>query len=423
MEEKRTDMKVTGIIAEYNPFHKGHEYQIKKARELTDADYVVIVMSGDFTQRGAPALLDKYTRAGMALACGADLVLELPVRYACASAEYFAGGAVSLLNGLGVVDYLCFGSESGDTAKIASAAEALLTAEKDPEFRRRIKQTQKEGLSYPAARAKALNFSNDTDAEFWTLPNNILGIEYCKALTLSQSKISPLTILRQGAAYHEESLPAAPGRRESFSSAAAIRKALLEGTGFHTVKAALPEPTWPIWETHLNRQGLLSEHDFSLLIHYRLLTEAQNGYQKYADITPDLSDKLKKNLNNYTDWKSFCQLLNTKDLTYARASRCLTHILLNLTQENQNAGKNTRFPTYARPLAFTKKAAPLLNAIKNNAKTPYLPKLSAASSLLTPFTAQMLQEDIQASHIYQTVLCQKYHAPFTNEYQRQLPIT
>ena len=377
-------MKVTGIIAEYNPFHKGHEYQIKKARELTDADYVIVVMSGDFTQRGAPALLDKYTRARMALACGADLVLELPVRYACASAEFFAGGAVSVLDGLRVVDYLCFGSESGDTEKIAASAHALLSAEKDDEYRRRIRQNQKEGLSYPAARAKALNLSDETDTQYWTLPNNILGIEYCKALTLSQSKIRPLTILRQGSAYHEENLSAAHCSQESFSSATAIRKALLEGTGFHTVKASLPEQTWPIWETHLNQQGLLSEQDFSLLIHYRLLMEAQNGYQKYADIT---------------------------------------HILLNLTQENQDAGKSTRFPSYARPLAFTKKAAPLLNAIKNNAKIPYLPKLSAASPLLTPFTTQMLQEDIQASHIYQTVLCQKYHIPFTNEYQRQLPVT
>lgn len=425
MEEKITDMKVTGIIAEYNPFHKGHEYQIKKARKLTGADYIIVVMSGDFTQRGAPALLDKYARASMALACGADLVLELPVRYACASAEFFAGGAVSILDGLGVVDSLCFGSESGDTGKIAASAQALLFAETDDGYRRRIRQAQKEGLSYPAARAKALNLSDETDAQFWTLPNNILGIEYCKALTLSQSRIRPLTIRRQGSAYHEESLPAAPCRQEedSFSSATAIRKALLEGTGFHTVKASLPEPTWPIWETHLNQQGLLSEQDFSLLIHYRLLMEAQNGYRKYADITPDLSDKLKKNLNHYTDWKSFCQLLNTKDLTYARASRCLTHILLNLTQENQDAGKTARFPSYARPLAFTKKAAPLLNAIKTNANIPYLPKLSTAAPLLTPFTAQMLREDIQASHIYQTVLCQKYHTPFTNEYQRQLPIT
>lgn len=416
-------MKVTGIIAEYNPFHKGHEYQIKKARELTDADYVVVVMSGDFTQRGAPALLDKYTRASMALSCGADLVLELPVRYACASAEFFAGGAVSILDGLGVVDFLCFGSESGDTGKIAAAAQALLSAEKDSEYRCCIRQAQKEGLSYPAARAKALNLSAENDAQFWTLPNNILGIEYCKALALSQSRIHPLTILRQGSAYHDESLPAATCNQESFSSATAIRKALLEGAGFHAVKAALPEPTWPIWETRLNQQGLLSEQDFSLLIHYRLLMEEENGYQKYADITPDLSDKLKKNLNNYTDWKSFCQRLNTKDLTYARASRCLTHILLNLTRENQDAGKSTRFPSYARPLAFTKKAAPLLNAIKISANIPYLPKLSAAAPLLTPFAAQMLQEDILASHIYQTVLCQKYHTPFTNEYQRQLPIT
>lgn len=414
-------MKVTGIIAEYNPFHKGHEYQIKKARELTDADYVVAVMSGDFTQRGAPALLDKYTRARMALACGADLVLELPVRYACASAEYFAGGAVSVLDGLGVTDCLCFGSESGDTAKIAEAAAALLSAEKDGDFSLRIRQAQKEGLSFPAARAKALHGSHAEDSEFWTLPNNILGIEYCKALTLSHSRIQPLTILRQGASYHEESLEGA-GNTEGFSSATAIRKALLEGKDFHTVRNTVPKETWPLWETLSGRQGILSEEDFSLLVHYRLLSEAGQGYQKYADVNADLSDKLQKNLNNYTGWNSFCRLLNTKDLTYARVSRCLAHILLGLTRENQETGKNTCFPAYARPLAFARKAAPLLNAIKNNARIPYLPKLSAASQQLTPFTAKMLQEDIRASHIYQTVLCHKYHTPFSNEYQRQIPI-
>ena len=134
-------MKVTGIIAEYNPFHKGHAYHIQKAKELTGADYIIVVMSGDFTQRGMPAILDKYTRARMALACGADLVLELPVRFACASAEFFAGGAVSLLDRLGVVDSLCFGSECGDAGLLQKAASVLAEAEASESFRNTLRDS------------------------------------------------------------------------------------------------------------------------------------------------------------------------------------------------------------------------------------------------------------------------------------------
>ena len=143
-------MKVTGIIAEYNPFHKGHAYHIQKAKELTGADYIIVVMSGDFTQRGMPAILDKYTRARMALACGADLVLELPVRFACASAEFFAGGAVSLLDRLGVVDSLCFGSECGDAGLLQKAASVLAEAEALESFRSTLREGIRNGLSFPA---------------------------------------------------------------------------------------------------------------------------------------------------------------------------------------------------------------------------------------------------------------------------------
>ena len=149
-------MTVTGIIAEYNPLHKGHEYQLKEARRLTGADYIIVVMSGCFTQRGTPAVLDKYDRARMALSCGADLVLELPTRFACASAEYFASGAVSVLNRLGCVDYLCFGSECGDTQALRSAAALLSRAEKSPEYQHKLREAQKGGLSFPAARSRAL---------------------------------------------------------------------------------------------------------------------------------------------------------------------------------------------------------------------------------------------------------------------------
>ena len=142
-------MTVTGIIAEYNPLHKGHEYQLKEARRLTGADYIVVVMSGCFTQRGTPAVLDKYDRARMALSCGADLVLELPTRFACASAEYFASGAVSVLNRLGCVDYLCFGSECGDAQALRAAAALLSRAEKSPEYQHSLREAQKGGLPFP----------------------------------------------------------------------------------------------------------------------------------------------------------------------------------------------------------------------------------------------------------------------------------
>ena len=250
-------MTVTGIIAEYNPLHKGHEYQLKEARRLTGADYIIVVMSGCFTQRGTPAVLDKYDRAHMALSCGADLVLELPTRFACASAEYFASGAVSVLNRLGCVDYLCFGSECGDTQALRSAAALLSRAEKSPEYQHSLREAQKGGLSFPTARSRALESSRGTlsesfseaDASLFSLPNNILGIEYCRALDVLKSPIRPITIRRRGN-YHDTELKEAHGGATSikasstpdapFSSASAIRTAL-KNTGSSDTDAPGPE--------------------------------------------------------------------------------------------------------------------------------------------------------------------------------------
>ncbi len=147
-------MKTVGIIAEYNPFHNGHAFQLAKAKEITGADYAVVVMSGNFVQRGFPAIMEKSLRAESALLCGADVVIELPVHYASASAEYFASGAVSLLDRLGVVDFLCFGSECGDIDVLSSLADMLLA--EDNSFRESLKSHLKKGASYPQARSDAL---------------------------------------------------------------------------------------------------------------------------------------------------------------------------------------------------------------------------------------------------------------------------
>ena len=191
-------MTVTGIIAEYNPFHNGHAYQIKKAREMTKADYIVIVMSGDYVQRGTPAIIEKHLRAKMALNSGADLVLELPVRYATSSARDFARGAVAILQDLGVVDYLCFGSEHGHIDPFLEIANIL---NREPDcYKTVLRNELKKGSSYPAAHQKALltafrtldsERSTDLSTEFLSAPNNILGVEYVRALKQLGSSIVP----------------------------------------------------------------------------------------------------------------------------------------------------------------------------------------------------------------------------------------
>ena len=210
---------VTGIIAEYNPFHNGHAYQIQKARELTGCDFVVVVMSGDFVQRGAPALFDKYTRTKMALLGGADLVLELPVWASSASAEFFAAGAVSVLEGIGCTDFLCFGAEDEKLSKMQKAVELL--ANENTEFQKQLRDVLKTGLSFPAARKQALSgFLTEEESSILDKPNNILGIEYLKALKAKNSSIEPVIVKREGQGYHGQELS------HGFASASGIRSAL-----------------------------------------------------------------------------------------------------------------------------------------------------------------------------------------------------
>ncbi|NTV90828.1 MAG: nucleotidyltransferase family protein, partial [Clostridiales bacterium] len=249
-------MSVLGIIAEYNPFHNGHLYHLRKSRLLTGARYVVCVMSGNFIQRGGPAIADKWSRAEMALSCGADLVIELPAVYAMSSAEYFAGGGVSLLNSLGIVDFLSFGSECGNLDEMKTLAEIL--SSEPAEYKAFLKDALDTGISYPAARESALmkylsrTSCNGFPDEALKLagiiksPNNILGIEYLKAIMRTGSVIKPVTVGRTGSAYNSEEL------QGTMSSATAIRKSLQSlwpeyMKGSMTAKAVLAES--PLAET------------------------------------------------------------------------------------------------------------------------------------------------------------------------------
>ena len=218
-------MIVNGIVAEYNPFHNGHKYQLEESRRLTGADYTVIILSGNFVQRGTPALINKHLRTEMALKNGADLVIELPAIYATSSAEFFAMGAVSLLDQLKVVTNLCFGSECGDISLLNRIATILVQEPDD--FSAKLKQLLCQGYSYPSARSEALMHYMPSLADsnnIFRSPNNILGIEYLKALLRRKSPIAPVTVRRIGADYHDP-LPDSTG----YCSALAIRQSVWAG--------------------------------------------------------------------------------------------------------------------------------------------------------------------------------------------------
>lgn len=410
-------MKVAGIIAEYNPFHNGHKYHIEETKKITGADKVIVVMSGDFVQRGTPALMEKFARTEMALHSGADLVIELPTVYACASAEFFAKGAVTMLHKLSVVDSLCFGSECGDISVLQKTAKEL-SLETD-NFSNALKKYTKEGYSYPQARVLALK---ETSAipnveEILNNPNNILGVEYGKALLSLHSAITPYTIKRSGNDYNDASL------KETYSSALSIRNALLEQKELTELKAQLPSESYSVFEKHFKKDCPVFADDVSSILQYKLITGASKGFTDYLDVNKELSDRICNNLYRFTSFTDFCELLKTKEVTYSRISRCLIHILLNITKEDFNLYQKEGNIFYARILGFREDATDLLSQIKKSASIPLISKLADASKQLSPIGLQMLNQDILASHIYGSVVSSKFHKEPQNEYTKQIKKT
>lgn len=408
-------MITAGIIAEYNPFHNGHHFHIEETRRKTGADFIIVVMSGNFTQRGTPALTDKYARTRMALLGGADLVLELPVMFAAGSAGDFAFGAVSLLDKLHVADYLSFGSEAGSLETMTQAAR-LLAAE-PPAFSASLKQELKNGSSFARARSAALN--RTLSQPLPEGPNNLLGLEYCTALYKRASSIIPFTIPRCGAGYHDLTLS------DVMPSAVSIRKFLEvsapnDPTATDILSRNVPPQTLAVWEDLLSDRRFLFPADLTKELRYRLISEPDCNFSQYADVTRELSDKLKNNRLDFTDWDDLCMRLKSKELTYSRISRTLCHILLGIRSEQLQQARENDFVPYARLLGFRQSALPLLSAIKKNSDIPLISKLADASRNLSPYGLSLLEQDITAAHLYESALSCKCGLPLRNEYRQQI---
>lgn len=421
-------MKIAGIIAEYNPFHNGHQFQIDKLRQETGADYVVVAMSGNFLQRGVPAIIDKYARTQMALEAGADLVLELPVVWATASAEYFALAGVTLFRQMGNVTHLCFGAESDNLTALTSIA-GILSNESEA-YQKLLSAQLKKGLSFPSARENALSqllcmenshFALPAD-ELETIlssPNNILAVEYLKALIQTKedmSDITPVLIQRQGDGYHETALIS------PLASATAVRKGLFETGTPVNMGGVLPAASLEILTAYQKKWPLIDENAISSILGYRLRLLSSSGYEAYADCSADLSNKIQNNLTSYLGFSQFCELLKSKELTYTRISRLLLHILLDIKQEDYNTGKCLNYIPYLRVLGFHKASSPLLSDTKKKTSVPLITKVADASTILSPERYSFFQKDLLASDIYRQLVADRCHKLPKNDFQHELVI-
>ncbi len=415
-------MKVASIIAEYNPFHNGHEFHINKVRQITGADYVVVIMSGNFVQRGEPAIIDKYKRTRMTLDMGADLIVELPVIFATASAQDFALGALSIIDGLGCVDYLCFGSECGDVEPLDQVASYLL--ENEDEFNKDINKYMKSGLTYPKARHKAIQKNNpDMDDKILSAPNNILAIEYIKAIKVLESKIKPITFTRKQSDHNDILLNINSTKKDKIiSSASSLRHSISKSRNLDIIKSHVPTTSYKILTDEYVKTFPIYMNDFSLLLKHKLLQERKESLTDYIDVSNDLANRITNSSFINHDFLSYSKKLKTKQWTQTRINRSLIHILLNLKTKNLNKYKKAGYGQYARILGFNKNSSKLLREINKHSKIPLIMKMSKAIQSLSPLGLDMLNEDIFAADIYNLIIQEKFKESLANEFRQELII-
>ena len=379
--------KRIGIIAEYNPFHNGHLYQIQKAKELTGADTVITVMSGNFTQRGDTSLINKFEKAKIALQNEVDMVIELPTIYSISSAENFALGGVKILNEIGNIDYLVFGIEEENLEKLQAIADVLVN--EDDEFKRNIKEELDKGNSYPKAREIVLKkvLSSENVENIMQKPNNILAIEYLKALKITNSKIKPIAIKRKNTMHNDENI------NENYASGTYIRKLFIENN-FNEIKKVVPKYTYERL-LELKNQGtyVSSINDFSDIVIYKIRTMTKEEISQIADVNEGLENSIKLASTTCKTIDEIVEKVSTKRYTKTRISRILTYILLDITKsEMEQVKKNNQ---YIRVLGINKKCEGILKTINNDKLITSLKKFEENNG-----ENQLLNIDKKATEIY-----------------------
>lgn len=400
-------MSVVGIIAEYNPFHNGHLYHLQRAKELTSAEATICIMSGNFVQRGEPAVVDKWARAEMALRSGADLVFELPFCFAARSAYNFARGAVQLLDRIGVVDYLCFGCEIDNLELLEEIASVI--CEEPDEFRLSLKTFLSTGNSFPVARAKAISqyfeshyprVDPNTVLKILTGPNNILAVEYLRVLKEERSSIRPVLVPRRGAHYHDANLT-------GLASATAIRKHL-SINNHQDLALSLPAPSLKILQREFaTGRGPVFEQAMDPILLALLRRISSIELAEIYDVTEGLENRIKKAARQSNSLAELKYRIKTKRYNLTRINRILLYVLMNVTKAQIRIFDQTG-PTYLHLLGFSPLGQKILLKMKSNCRIFLLNRVKNVNKYLPGHeectARRMLDLDLLATDIYSLFL-------------------
>jgi len=352
----RAILITAAIICEYNPFHNGHKYHIEETRRMTNSEYIIAIMSGNYVQRGEPAFLDKWARCKMALEEGADLVLELPSIFSCASAEYFASGAIDMINKTGSVQYLSFGSESGDLEALQDTADKLQN--ETVEYKNLLKNALKQGKSFPAARQQALGISRAG-------PNDVLALEYMVSLQKSRGTTTPITIKRQGSDYQAVSLSG------KMSSATAIRNSLSEGDTL--ISETMPTNAYDILlaEIACGRAPVkLENFEFYIITALRRL--GPTGIKTLPFVSEGLEYRIYEGACKFTALSELLKFCTSLRYTETRIRRILTALLTGVSAELLDHYKSGPMVPYLKVLGIKDCAFPLMKNINKNSAVPII---------------------------------------------------
>lgn len=386
--------KVLGIIGEYNPFHNGHLYHLEQSKRMTGANYTVAIMSGNFTERGSTALINKWSRTEIALNNGIDLVIELPVLYATSSAEGFAEGAVKILNSLKVVDYISFGAETSNIDILQEIANILYAEPKN--YKALLAQELNKGLSFPKSRENALMLylNNEKYSNIISSPNNILGIEYIKALKKLKSNIKPISIARFEAGYNDTSYTG------NIASATAIRNIVKNG-GFDILKRLLPDSSFSILLNDIKMGYVIPDLSvFEKQIIYNLRKMSIAEIAELPDVSEGLEFAIKKSATSCNNLTDLLDNIKSKRYTLTRLQRILLYSLLNITKKDMALSK--KINPYIRVLGFNERGKFLLSEISK--ANPKLEIITSVKQFVDNNTNRNLQilldKDIWATNVY-----------------------
>ena len=370
-------MKVTAVLAEFNPLHNGHEYFLKAAREKTGADRILVLMSGNYVQRGLPAVCERSVRCIWALKAGADAVLEMPARFVLASADKYAESAVNLFNALGCVDSMAFGSESGSLGRLEEAAGCLLA--KDEESEAVLRRSLRKGLTYAEAVAAAYPSCSDVLGN----ANDLLAVDYLKALLSSGSSIKPYTVKRLGGT----------------PSASAIRKELADG---HPEAAAgqMPEDVCGSLLRLTEENALLQPSSFTEILAMRL-TDAgtPEDLEQYLNVSRDLARTVFRMRGSCTDFSAFAATVKPRSLTYTHVSRALLSAALGLVKDPELSDMS-----YVQVTGYRRESEDLIRLIASSSDVPVIIRPASDTGRLSPAAARLFREETRVTDLYRSLL-------------------